>query len=750
MALVWTSWGRPARLRASIYKFSGARRQRNLTLQPIESHCWLGRLLLSYISPMRPALLDPLFAPAATLPGVGPKIAKLIDRLLDRPAGARVVDLLFHLPYATLDRRARPKIRDAAWDAIATLEVRVAEHRPPPNARSKAPFKVLVEDETGDVELVFFLANHDWIRKQLPLGETRWVSGKLEMWDGHLQMVHPDRVMDSEALAKMPAIEPVYGLTEGLFPRVLAKAVQGALTRAPRLPEWIADANAQRLRAPGFAAALGAMHVPQQPGDIDPTGPAWTRLAYDELLANQLALLMVRARMRSLAGRANASDGHIATKIEAALPFRLTGAQTKALAEIRADLAAPKRMLRLLQGDVGSGKTVVALLAMAAIVEAGRQAALMAPTEILARQHFDRMRPLAEAAGLRIALLTGRDKAAERNRTLAALAAGEIDLAVGTHALFQESVAFADLGLAVVDEQHRFGVHQRLALASKGEAVDLLVMTATPIPRTLVLTYFGDMDVSALTEKPPGRTPIDTRALPLERLSDVVAAIGRAIASGARAYWVCPLVEESEELDVAAAQERAEALRAIFGSAVDVIHGRMKGPDKDAAMERFQRGETKVLVATTVIEVGVDVAEATIMVIEHAERFGLAQLHQLRGRVGRGAGRSTCLLLYKAPLGEVARARLEILRETEDGFRIAEEDLRLRGEGEVLGSRQAGAPGFRLARLELHGQLLSLARDEAQAALARAPRLAGEENRALRVLLYLFERDEAVRLLEAG
>jgi ATP-dependent DNA helicase RecG len=699
---------------------------------------------------MRPALLDPLFAPAATLPGVGPKIGKLIDRLLDRSGGARVIDLLFHLPYATLDRRARPKIRDAAWDAIATLEVRVAEHRPPPNARSKAPFKVLVEDDTGDVELVFFLANHEWIRKQLPLGATRWVSGKLEMWDGHLQMVHPDRVMDAEALAKMPAVEPVYGLTEGLYPRVLAKAVQGALGRAPRLPEWIADANAQRLRAPAFAAALDAMHNPRQPGDIDPSRPAWTRLAYDELLANQLALLMVRARMRALAGRANASDGRIAAKIELALPFRLTGAQTKALAEIRADLAAPKRMLRLLQGDVGSGKTIVALLAMAGIVEAGRQAALMAPTEILARQHFERMRPLAEAAGLRIALLTGRDKAAERNRTLAALAAGEIDIAVGTHALFQESVAFADLGLAVVDEQHRFGVHQRLALASKGEAVDLLVMTATPIPRTLVLTYFGDMDVSALTEKPPGRTPIDTRALPLERLADVVAAIGRAIAGGARAYWVCPLVEESEELDVAAAQERAEALRAIFGTAVDVIHGRMKGADKDAAMERFQHGETKVLVATTVIEVGVDVPEATIMVIEHAERFGLAQLHQLRGRVGRGAGRSTCLLLYKGPLGEVARARVEILRETEDGFRIAEEDLRLRGEGEVLGSRQAGAPGFRIARLELHGQLLSLARDEAQAALARAPRLAGEENRALRLLLYLFERDEAVQLLEAG
>jgi ATP-dependent DNA helicase RecG len=407
-------------------------------------------------------------------------------------------------------------------------------------------------------------------------------------------------------------------------------------------------------------------------------------------------------------------------------------------------------MIRLLQGDVGSGKTIVALLAMADVVEAGRQAAMMAPTEILARQHFERMRPLAAAAGLRIALMTGRDKASERRQRLASLAAGEIDIVVGTHALFQESVAFRDLGFAVVDEQHRFGVHQRLALAGKGEAVDLLVMTATPIPRTLVLAYFGDMDVSALTEKPPGRLPIDTRAIPLERLEEVVAAIGRAIAGGARAYWICPLVEESEALDVAAAEERAAALRHFFGDAVGLVHGRMKGPDKDAAMERFQRGETKALVATTVVEVGVDVPEATIMVIEHAERFGLAQLHQLRGRVGRGAGRSSCLMLYKGPLGEAARARIEILRETEDGFRIAEEDLRLRGEGDVLGARQAGAPGFRLARLEIHGALLRLARVQAEAALANGDRLRGEANRGLRLLLYLFERDEAVRFLEAG
>jgi len=468
------------------------------------------------------------------------------------------------------------------------------------------------------------------------------------------------------------------------------------------------------------------------------------------LLANQLALLLVRSRMRDAAGRSNQSEGRLARRIVAALPFELTGSQRQAISEIRADLAVPKRMIRLLQGDVGSGKTIVALIAMAQVVEAGRQAALMAPTEILARQHFERMRPLAEAAGLRLALLTGRDKASERRQSLAALASGDIDIAVGTQALFQDSVAFRDLGLAVVDEQHRFGVHQRLALAGKGEAVDLLVMTATPIPRTLVLAYFGDMDISALTEKPPGRKPIDTRALPLERLDEVVAGIGRAIAAGARAYWICPLVEESEALDVAAAEERAATLRQFFGGAVGVVHGRMKGPEKDAAMERFQRGDTKALVATTVIEVGVDVPEATIMVIEHAERFGLAQLHQLRGRVGRGAARSSCLLLYRGPLGEAARARLEILRETEDGFRIAEEDLRLRGEGDVLGARQAGAPGFRLARLEVHGPLLAMARAEAQGALADGGRLRGAEHEALRLLLYLFEREEAVRLMEAG
>jgi ATP-dependent DNA helicase RecG len=699
---------------------------------------------------MRPSVLNPLFASAANVPGVGPKTAKLLDWLLMEGTGqARVLDLLFHLPFAAIDRRNRPKIADAPLDTVVTLEAKVVDHMPP-GPRSKAPYTVLVEDETGDVLLVFFLANHHWIEKSLPLGATRWISGKLELWDGHRQMVHPDRVLDSEGLAKMSPVEPVYPLTEGLFQKALGKAIDGALARIPALPEWHAQSVLKLRTFPSFADALNEVHRPKTPESIAPEAPGRIRLALDGLFAGQLALALMRSKIRRAPGRASHGDGRIRQKILTALPFALTGSQHAALDEINADLGAPTRMLRLLQGDVGSGKTIVALFAMAAIVEAGRQAALMAPTEILARQHHRTLTNFGEAAGLKLALLSGREKGAEREKILAGLANGTIDIVVGTHALFQESVTFHDLGLAVVDEQHRFGVHQRLALGDKGEAADILVMTATPIPRTLVLTYFGDMDVSNLREKPAGRIPIETRALPLERMDELIARLKRAIHEGARAYWVCPLVEESEILDVAAAQERFSHLQEIFGDRVGLVHGKMKSRDKDAAIAAFAAGTTQILVATTVIEVGVDVPEATIMVIEHAERFGLAQLHQLRGRVGRAGAKSSCLLLYRAPLGEAAKARVAIMRETEDGFRIAEEDLRLRGEGEVLGTKQSGLPGFRLADLTVHGPLLTLARDEARKIVSENPRLEGPRGEALRLLLNIFERGEAIRLLGAG
>ena len=700
---------------------------------------------------MRPAILNPLFSPIASLPGVGPKTGKQFDRLLERgAAGARLIDILFHLPHATIDRRERPKISEASRDQVVLLEARVVEHRPPSGRYAKGPYRVLVEDDTGDLQLVFFHSNVDWIQKSLPVGEVRWISGRLELYEGHLQMTHPDKVLDATELARRPPVEPVYGLTEGLYQRNVARAAQEALKRLPALPEWRDPVDLKLRASPNFAAALARLHGPEAPADIAPDAPARIRLAFDELLASQLALMMVRARMRDERGRGTRGDGVIAGKILTGLPFSPTNAQTAALAEIRSDMADDKRMLRLLQGDVGSGKTLVALLAMATAVEAGRQAALMAPTEILARQHYERLGPLGATAGLRMALLTGRDTAAKRRRTLAELAAGDIDILIGTHALFQEEVRFADLALAVVDEQHRFGVHQRLALGEKGAAVDILVMTATPIPRTLVLTYFGDMDVSTLREKPAGRQPIDTRAMPLERIGDLIEAVKRATAAGAQVYWVCPLVAENEELDLSAAHDRHADLQRIFGDRVGLVHGQMKGADKDAAMEAFSRGETSILVATTVIEVGVDVPNATIMVIEHAERFGLAQLHQLRGRVGRGSGKSSCLLLYRAPLGEVAAARLAIMRETEDGFRIAEEDLKLRGEGEVLGARQSGTPGFRLADLAVHADLLPRAREEAANILRDDPELRSERGAALRALLYLFEREEAARLLRAG
>ncbi len=695
---------------------------------------------------VRPEILYPLFGSLTALKGIGGRTAAHLARL----GLSRVVDLLWHLPTGVIDRSYRPQAAVAADGAIATLTVRILEHLPaPPGGRR--PYRVRASDDSGEIDLVFFSTHRGYIAEMLPVGATRIISGKVEYFQGRPQMSHPDYILSPETAASLPAVEPVYGLTAGLSGRVMRRAVEGALHHLPALPEWLDPALQKRQGWPGWQAAVKAAHAPMSEADTEPLTPARARLAYDELLANQLALALVRERMKRRKGRAIVGTGALRAKVMAALPFALTGAQQRALAEIDADMKSEDAMLRLLQGDVGSGKTVVALLAMLSAVEAGGQAAMLAPTEILARQHYDTLKPLAEAAGVRLALLTGRSKGKARDLALAALAAGEIDIMVGTHALFEADVAFADLVLAVIDEQHRFGVHQRLRLAGKGQGpVDMLVMTATPIPRTLALTAYGDMDVSRLDEKPPGRAPIDTRAVPQARLEEVVAGVGRALASGARVYWVCPLIEESAAVDLAAAEARAAALREVFGDIVGLIHGRMKGADKEAVMADFIAGKISVLVATTVIEVGVDVPQATVMVIEHAERFGLAQLHQLRGRVGRGADKSTCILLYGSPLGETARARLKVIRETEDGFRIAEEDLKLRGAGEVLGTRQSGLPEFRLADIAAHGDLLAMARDDARLIVTKDPDLAQGRGQALRVLLYLFERDEAVKTLRSG
>jgi ATP-dependent DNA helicase RecG len=702
---------------------------------------------------MRPALLNPLFAPVTSLAGVGPKQDKLFRYLLGRDETPRLIDLLLHLPASVIDRRARPKIRDAVPGTVVTLEVTVDRHRPTPSRNFRAPHLVYASDDTGDVVVTYFRAQPGYVEKLLPVGAKRYVSGTVQMYDGTLQITHPDRVVDEAGFAKLSGIDPVYPLTEGLALGSLRRAMVQALQKLPKLPEWISPEVIRRCKFSPIAEALNRVHVPVELTDILPDGPFWSRLAFDELLAGQLALALVRAQLRRPAGDRHAGDGHLRKKIIDALPYALTSSQRQAAAAIAEDLRQPIRMLRLLQGDVGSGKTVVALLAAAAVTEVGKQAALMAPTEILARQHIKTITPLAERAGLRVAILTGREKGKERRDILARLSAGEIDFLVGTHALIQDDVIFKSLALAVVDEQHRFGVRERLALTAKGEAVDVLVLSATPIPRTLVLTYFGDMDVSELREKPAGRQPIDTRAVPMNRLDEVMEAVGRALSAGTLVYWICPLVEESEAEGtdhLTNATKRFESLEKRFGDKVGLVHGQMKGTEKDRVMAQFAAHEIGLLVATTVVEVGVDVPAATIMVIENAERFGLAQLHQLRGRIGRGSEASTCLLLYKEPLNEMSKARLKVIRETTDGFRIAEEDLKLRGEGDVLGIRQSGLPGYRIARSDVHAQLITLARDEALRIMKDNPKLTGPRGEALRCLLYLFERDEAIPLMGAG
>jgi len=700
----------------------------------------------------RPEALQPLFRSLTSVKGVGDKLGALLTRFFGAPEGqeAIVLDILMHMPSGVVDRRRQVGIAEAYLNQVVTLKLHIDRHQPPPRGKPHIPHRVFAHDETGDISLVFFRAQGGWVEKALPVGEERYVSGQVGFFNGEKQITHPDYIVEADKFVTLPLVEPVYPLTNGLSSKALAKLVRQAVESVAPLPEWIPPATLGTQKWPTFGEAMQSVHLPEAPSEAELFAPPRQRLAYDEYLAGQITLQLVRSTMVTVRGKSRSFTGEITSRISAALPFSLTDGQRQALSDITEDLAAPERMSRLLQGDVGSGKTVVALMAMAAVAESGAQSALMAPTELLASQHYRTIKPLCDAAGIGCALLTGKMPAAERRAILAGLADGSTTIAVGTHALFQSGIEFKDLGLTVVDEQHRFGVHQRLALSEKGRHTDLLVMTATPIPRTLVLTHFGDMAVSVLREKPRGRQPIDSAVLSINDYARVISRLQARIAEGAQAYWVCPLVEESETLEVVSAEDRFAELSKVFGNQVALVHGRMSAATKQDVMERFKANEIKLLVATTVIEVGVDVPNASIMIIEHAERFGLAQLHQLRGRVGRGSQRSACLLLYKDPLSETAKARLETIKSTEDGFVIAERDLELRGQGDILGTRQSGMPGYRLAVPDVHRHLLEFAHEDAKALLARNPGLTGDEGEAARTLLYLFRKDLAIPLIRAG
>ena len=695
----------------------------------------------------RPALLFPLFASLTSLPGIGSRLSAIMEKRI----GTTVIELLRHAPASLIDRRARPAIPDIIAGQMVTIEaVTISQDITPRHIQR--PSRVVMENETGQITLVFFRADPDYLKRVLPVGERRIISGIADMFQGQVQISHPDYIISLAQSDEMPLLEPIYPLTAGLKAKTLRKAIQASLPKIPDLPEWSDPHFIAQHSWPDFKSAMLSLHAPQSLDHLDPHHSARSRLAFDELLANQLALALIRQESTVQGdGQTQAGDGSLREALIKSLPFSLTNSQETVLDEIYSDQAQPARMMRLVQGDVGSGKTLVALLAMLNVVETGQQAALLAPTEILARQHFTTLAKLAEPLGIHCALLTGGAKTMAKKAVMAEIASGQAQIIIGTHALLTDDVNFDQLGLAVVDEQHRFGVRQRLLLSEKGKNCDVLVMTATPIPRTLAMTAYGDLKSSIIADKPAGRKPIDTALISLDRIAEIIEKLKGKLAPDQRAYWICPLVEDSDKSDIMAAENRFAQLAKLLPSANPMlVHGRMKAEEKEAAMSAFQSGASQLLVATTVIEVGVDVPEASIIIIEHAERFGLAQLHQLRGRVGRGHAQSACLLAYQGPLSETAKARLTIMRDSNDGFRLAEEDLRLRGPGEILGQRQSGMPEFALVDLAAHGDLIAIARKMADAIIAKDKELATPQSAPYRLLLSLFEKDNAVKFLNSG
>ena len=685
---------------------------------------------------MRPKILYKLFSNLETIKGIGPKNAKLIERL----CGKYLLDLILHRPIAYIDRRNSPKIKDLSNNSIVTLILKVDSHTPSFNKRM--PYKITCSDETGQLNIVYFNLRGPYLKKMFPLGSKKVVSGKVEEFNGIFQMTHPQHIADESNLDSVKKIECVYPLTAGISSKIIQKSINSSLAIIDDLPEWIPNDYLQKNNWTSWKKSIYEMHNPNELKE-DKEDIYLNRLVFDELLSQQLTVRLIKNKISKLKGNTIKPNGSLLESLKNHLSFELTDDQNQAIKEISKDQSSPNKMLRLIQGDVGSGKTVVALHGMIQCAENSKKSILMAPTEILAEQHYNTIKLFADKLKLSCALITASNK---KNHNY------ESDILIGTHALFQDKVSIDNIGLIVIDEQHRFGVHQRILLNEKaGNECDILLMTATPIPRTLELASYGDMDITKIMQKPKNRKPIITKSINLNKIESLKEALIKKLKQREKIYWVCPLVDESDKIDLQSVNQRVLDIQKYYKDFnVEMVHGQMKQEEKNKIMDNFKNFKTQILVATSVIEVGIDDPDATVIIIENSERFGLSQLHQLRGRVGRGTKQSTCILLFDGTLTDNAKKRINVMKETNDGFKIAEEDLSIRGAGEILGTRQSGLPNFRLTNLNVHKSLMLQAREMAIKIVEKDPELSSDQGKSLRLLLHLFNNQVAIDYLKSG
>ena len=696
---------------------------------------------------IRPQFLFPLFGSLENLKGIGSKTVLNLKKIgIYKP-----LDFLYSFPTNLKTRVFANTVSDLNVNKVVIIKIKIIKHN---FKYFKGPLNIEVTDGLKKINLIFFNAKNDWIKKNFPIEQERIISGKLEKYKNQFQIIHPDYIEKIFDIDKIPVIEPIYSLTKGISQKVFLNSVNQILqliSEEISNCEWINKKRLKEMNWTDFKNSLKKIHNPKTNEDISLNSNYRLRLAYDELLSHQLSLVIARSFSKKNTKKRKKIGYKFSTLMKKRLPFSLTNSQEKCIAEIQSDLSRDERMYRLIQGDVGSGKTLVAFFSMLFVAENSGQAVLMVPTDILAKQHYNNFQEYTKDIEVNSVLLTGKMKTNEKKQVLEAIKLGQADIIIGTHSLFQKGVIFENLELVIIDEQHKFGVQQRHDLIQKGENLDILVMTATPIPRTLELANYGDMDISRILDKPMNRQKIDTSIISEKKIEILISRILEICKKGTQSYWVCPLIEEGDKSELVAIEQRFSSLNKMLpGIKIDILHGKMSEEQKNKIMTSFKNGNIQILLATTVIEVGIDVPNATIIVIEGAERFGLAQLHQLRGRVGRGKKQSNCILIYSKNIGRLGKERLEVLRKFDNGFDIAEEDLKMRGGGNPIGQQQSGIPKFRIANLDFDKELLSYANQDANEIIKNNKYLKGEHGKNLRVLLHLMNKDNSLKLLESG